>query len=192
MSEALQELLKLTQDVRSWTQQEFALATSVISTPVSVPPPSAATKVIAPIQPAVEVPIVLKQEELPSVTEEVLSFPLLRDWAKGLFTLCEPITPVICLGHHPLLVKLSSAITEKFLPSTCEAHLPPLNHPLLKLVLIPLPLLHQLPELKHLSHLKPHDIATPVLVLHPLDVYLHHPHEKRLLWNLIQKLPLFC
>jgi len=188
------DLLSLVRELKQQLKEEYDLH--------DLPPPTH-VPLTAALSPSKETPqVVFSKASLP---EEPISAPLLpetepsppsekflhlRKWAKGLFSAVEPISPIICLGHDPLLIKLADALSQKVLPATCHHELPSLQHPLLKLLLIPLPLVQKIPSLKHLAHHPPHHFIAPILLLHPLDVYTQHPHEKRLLWNLILKLPL--
>lgn len=167
-----EELMTLVLDLKKWYLQQI---------PSSHPAPVA--KCMTPVIPT------RVEEEKPTVPEEPKS-PI-ELWAQQQFAIKEPITPIVCMGNHPLIHKLCQALSAHIAPAVCVQQLPDLHHPLLKALLIPLP---DLIKISALSQKKNtwviHQWQPPILPLHPVETYLNDPQVKRELWNIL--LRLFC
>lgn len=192
MSPFAQDLSLLLSEIRTWLIEEYPLAYEKRLPPTCIPQIVLASKAHVEKSLAEKRVPPPRQEEVLRVEEVPQEFAQLRKWAEHQMPLQEPVTTVVCLGTHPLLVKLAAAIAEKIAPASCCTTLPSLAHPLLKALLVPLPVIHSTPDLaRRFPQAKPHQFTPPLLPLHPLEVYLNDPHAKRLLWDTIQKLPLF-
>ncbi len=107
-------------------------------------------------------------------------------WMQQQTRLQHPILPCICLGQHGFLQKLAQAITDHIIPAQCQLSLPSLDHPLLRLLLVPLPLWSTHPSLQKIyPNPVPHRGHQRILPLHSIEEYLKHPELKRELWTLL-------
>jgi hypothetical protein len=157
--------------------------------------PTLCEKPLPQIKVSTETKIELPPLTLPSFEEDETDIQEESEvalWSKKFFTPKAAIHPIICLGIHPMMEKLAQAISDQIAPASCVKNIPDLNHPLLKVLLIPAPLLSRWPELqKRCQHLACHQWAQPFLILHPLETYQHDQQAKRNLWNLLLQLPVF-
>lgn len=101
-------------------------------------------------------------------------------------SLLAPISPCLCLGNHSFLDNLAQAMTHHLIPTECGSILPPLHHPLLQMVLIPISSWSSYPQLQAIyPHPTPHRWISPILPLHPIQDYVKNVELKRELWTLL-------